>query len=62
MALLGTKLYIPSAQQGVLSRSRLFEQLSRALLHPITVISAPAGYEKTTLVSTWIAACGDVVA
>src|SRR6266508_3568751 len=54
MALLATKLYIPSARTGVLSRSRLAEQLNLGLLRPLTLISAPAGYGKTTLLSTWV--------
>src|SRR6266511_1512762 len=57
MALLATKLYIPSALTGVLSRSRLAEQLNLGLLRPLILISAPAGYGKTTLLSTWVANC-----
>jgi LuxR family maltose regulon positive regulatory protein len=62
MALLATKLYVPSTRPSVLSRSRLAEQLNLGLLHPFTLISAPAGYGKTTLVSTWVADCGESVA
>jgi LuxR family maltose regulon positive regulatory protein len=62
MALLATKLYIPSARTGVLSRSRLAEQLNLGLLHPLILISAPAGYGKTTLLSTWVANCEYLVA
>src|SRR6266498_5920127 len=57
MALLATKLYIPSARTGVLSRSRLAEQIELGLLRPLVLISAPAGYGKTTLLSTWAANC-----
>jgi LuxR family maltose regulon positive regulatory protein len=57
MALLATKLYIPSTRTGVLSRSRLVDQLNIDLLHPLILISAPAGYGKTTLLSTWVANC-----
>jgi len=62
MALLATKLYIPSARTGVLSRSRLAEQLNLGLLRPLILVSAPAGYGKTTLLSTWAANNEDAVA
>ncbi|MGB8984073.1 MAG: hypothetical protein WCC12_19545, partial [Anaerolineales bacterium] len=62
MALLATKLYIPSARAGVLSRSRLVEQLNLGLVRHLTLMSAPAGYGKTTVVSTWAAGSGDPVA
>jgi LuxR family maltose regulon positive regulatory protein len=62
MALLATKLYIPSARPGLLSRSRLAEQLNLDVLSPLALIFAPAGYGKTTLLSTWAATCGYPVA
>jgi len=42
----------------------LIERLSKGLLagHKLTLISAPAGFGKTTLVSEWIAGCGRPVA
>jgi LuxR family maltose regulon positive regulatory protein len=61
MALLATKLYVPSARAGVLSRSRLVEQLNLGLVRHLTLISAPAGYGKTTVLSTWAAGSGDPV-
>jgi LuxR family maltose regulon positive regulatory protein len=62
MTLLATKLYVPAARAGVLSRSRLVEQLNLGLVRPFTLLSAPAGYGKTTVVSTWAAGSGDPVA
>jgi LuxR family maltose regulon positive regulatory protein len=62
MALLATKLYVPSARADVLSRSRLVEQLNLALDRPLTLLSAPAGYGKTTVLSTWVAGTGIPVA
>jgi LuxR family maltose regulon positive regulatory protein len=62
MALLATKLYVPSARADALSRSRLVEQLNLGLVRPLTLLSAPAGYGKTTVVSTWAAGSGDPVA
>ena len=59
MALLATKLYFPSARAGVLSRSRLIEQINLGIIRPFTLISAPAGYGKTTILSTWAASLGE---
>ena len=54
---LATKLYIPPPPPKIVVRSRLIEQLNEGLLmrHRLTLISAPAGFGKTTLVSEWIA-------
>ena len=53
---LATKLYIPPPRPNVVLRPRLIEQLNKG--HPsgrrLTLISAPAGFGKTTLVSEWI--------
>jgi LuxR family maltose regulon positive regulatory protein len=51
--ILANKLYIPPARSEVVLRPRLNEGLHRKL----TLISAPAGFGKTTLVSEWVAAC-----
>ena len=52
--LLQTKLYIPQPRSDLVSRSRLLERLNEALQHRLTLISAPAGFGKTTLVSEWL--------
>ncbi len=56
--ILATKLYIPPPRPKVVSRPRLIERLNEGKQHPsgVTLISAPAGFGKTTLVSEWIAA------
>ncbi|MBE0684256.1 MAG: LuxR family transcriptional regulator [Anaerolineales bacterium] len=56
--ILATKLYIPSPRAKVVSRHRLFERLNNSLSssRKLTIISAPAGFGKTTLVSEWVAA------
>ena len=60
--ILATKLYIPPARPKVVLRSHLIERLQAGLRQPqgfgrkLTLISAPAGFGKTTLVSEWIAA------
>jgi len=56
--LLSTKLFIPSARPVLVSRPRLIEQLNEGLHRKLTLISAPAGFGKTTLVSEWVAGCG----
>lgn len=52
--LLKTKLYIPPVRRGLIPRQRLIERLSTALDCKLTLISAPAGFGKTTLLSEWI--------
>jgi LuxR family maltose regulon positive regulatory protein len=56
--ILATKLYIPTLGPNVISRPRLIERLNEGLYRKLTLISAPAGFGKTTLVSQWLAGCG----
>lgn len=51
--LLATKLLIPRARRNLVARPRLIERLNAALGHPVTLVSAPAGFGKTTLVGAW---------
>jgi LuxR family maltose regulon positive regulatory protein len=60
--ILATKLYIPPPRPSVVPRPRLTEQLNEGLDCKLALISAPAGFGKTTLVSEWIASCGRPVA
>jgi LuxR family transcriptional regulator, maltose regulon positive regulatory protein len=55
--LLATKLYIPPARPQSVPRPRLIARLNQGLSsrRKLTVISAPAGFGKTTLVTEWIA-------
>ena len=53
MEILTTKLYIPSVRQKVVRRPRLITRLNEGLHCKLTLISAPAGFGKTTLVSNW---------
>ena len=53
--LLATKLHIPAPRAKAVPRPRLIERLNEGLHHKLTLISAPAGFGKTTLVSEWIA-------
>lgn len=52
--MLATKLYIPPPCQNLVLRPRLTATLSQALTSSLTLVSAPAGYGKTTLVSSWL--------
>jgi LuxR family maltose regulon positive regulatory protein len=52
-SLLQTKLYIPPTRPGLVSRPRLIERLNAGLHQKLTLISAPAGFGKTTLLSEW---------
>jgi LuxR family maltose regulon positive regulatory protein len=52
--ILSTKLYIPQPRQNLVSRPRLLDLLKRGTKNKLTLISAPAGYGKTTLLSEWI--------
>src|SRR6266568_3281120 len=52
--ILGTKLYIPRPRPNVVSRPLLLERLNEGLHRKLTLIAAPAGFGKTTLVSEWI--------
>ena len=54
-----TKLFIPPPRPGVVLRPRLIEQMNNGLAmgRKLTIISASAGFGKTTLVSEWVAGC-----
>ncbi len=56
--ILATKLYIPPPRSQVVLRPRLEERLKEGLHRKLTLISASAGFGKTTLVSESIANCG----
>lgn len=53
-SLLMTKLYIPPVPQELVSRPRLIEHLASGIHRKLTLVSAPAGFGKTTLLSEWI--------
>jgi LuxR family maltose regulon positive regulatory protein len=50
-----TKLHVPPVPPGWLTRPRLRKQLDAALRCRLTLVCAPAGFGKTTLLSEWIA-------
>ena len=51
--LLATKLGVPAARAQLVGRPRLFERLEAGLRGKLTVVAAPAGFGKTTLLSAW---------
>lgn len=66
--ILATKLHIPSLRPNLVLRPRLTEQLNKNLRHnqgfgrKLTLLSAPAGFGKTTLLSEWLVDCEQPVA
>ena len=55
-ALLETKLYVPRFRHGLVPRPRLSERLDRGTASKLVLVSAPAGFGKTTLLAEWLAA------
>jgi LuxR family maltose regulon positive regulatory protein len=53
-SILVTKLFIPTTRSELVLRPRLIEQLNEGLNRKLTLISAPAGFGKTTLVTEWL--------
>jgi LuxR family maltose regulon positive regulatory protein len=60
--LLLTKLYVPPPRPNIVLRSRLIERLNGGMSGKLTLISAAAGFGKTTQASEWVASCGQPVA
>lgn len=60
--ILTTKLYLPPPGPGVLLRPRLIKHLDDGLNDKLTLIIAPAGYGKTTLIGEWVSGCKTPVA
>ena len=53
--LLRMKLYIPPVRPELVLRPRLVKRLNAGLNRKLTLVSAPAGFGKTTLLSEWVA-------
>src|SRR5215218_5241218 len=53
--LLETKFHIPRRGRGLVPRRRLIEGLTRRAESALTLVSAPAGFGKTTLLTEWLA-------
>ena len=51
---LATKLHVPQPPVQLVPRPHLVERLQQAMDRPLTLIAAPAGFGKTTLISSWL--------
>ena len=51
---IATKLYVPKLRTGLVTRPRLRERLLRGTGSRLTLVSAPAGFGKTTLLAEWL--------
>jgi LuxR family maltose regulon positive regulatory protein len=62
--LLRTKLFLPTLRPHLVLLPQLIDRLNQGLQlgHKLTLVSAPAGFGKTTLLSSWVAACARPVA
>ena len=54
LSVASTKLYPPRVPSDLVRRHRLYELLNRDLNRPFTLVSAPAGYGKSTLIANWL--------
>ena len=54
LPLLATKFHMPRPRTPLVDRPHLIERLQQALEHPLTLVAAPAGFGKTTLLSAWL--------
>jgi len=52
-----TKLHRPPVPSDFVQRQKLNKYLNQNLNQPLTIISAPAGYGKSTLISSWLESC-----
>jgi LuxR family maltose regulon positive regulatory protein len=52
--ILVTKLFVPSPRTAVVARRHLIARLNGQLDRDLTLICAPAGFGKTTLLSEWV--------
>jgi LuxR family maltose regulon positive regulatory protein len=57
--LLETKFHLPRPRRGLVPRPRLSDRLSSSGESALTLVSAPAGFGKTTLLTEWLAAGGE---
>ncbi|MEK4512297.1 AAA family ATPase [Paenibacillus sp. FSL K6-2524] len=55
--ILTSKISIPSVNSHYVPRPRLMEQLDESVRYRLTLVTAPAGSGKTTLVSSWVTQC-----
>jgi LuxR family maltose regulon positive regulatory protein len=56
--LLATKLHVPHPRQHLVLRPHLISRLAQGMERTLTLVSAPAGFGKTTLLAQWLAVSG----
>ena len=54
--LLETKFYVPGSRRALVPRPRLSQRMDRAVASKLTLVSAPAGFGKTTMLGEWLVA------
>ena len=54
MLFLKTKSYIPQAPNNLVNRTKLVNKLDQGLDKDLTIVTAPIGFGKTSLVSEWV--------
>jgi len=59
---IATKVYQPHIKQKIVRRRRLIETLDRGFDGSVILVSAPAGFGKTTVISSWIEECRQATA
>jgi len=60
--LLATKLHAPRPRTDLVPRPHLVERLQQGMTHPLTLVSAPTGFGKTTVLAQWFIESGLPVA
>ena len=58
-SILQTKLHRPSPPPDLVPRTRVLERLEAGRVRPLVLVSAPAGYGKSVLISNWLETCVD---
>lgn len=54
-----TKLHRPPVTSTLVQRPQLFDRLNRGLNRRLTLVCAPAGFGKTTLITSWVESFGE---
>src|SRR5689334_13963274 len=62
LPLLQTKLHIPLSHAPLVARPSLLARVDNGVARPLTLVAAPAGFGKTTLIGAWIAQTRHAVA
>ncbi len=60
--ILDTKFHMPKHRTELVSRPRLVKRMNEGMRQKLTLISAPAGFGKTTLVTEWASGCNQSIA